>query len=105
MGQPRGGRATTLRVPVEWVFSRWGSAMGDEMYATDEERERAERYSRTREWLLLVGVVWEAVGNLLALTTGFSALLRGRMARVAPARVGSTLPFVALWLLRSFLTS
>src|SRR5947209_8864874 len=27
------------------------------------------------------------------------------MSRVAPARVGSTLPFVALWLLRSFLTS
>lgn len=79
--------------------------MSNEIYATDEERERAIRYSRTHEWLVLVGLIWDIAGNLLALATGFSALLRQRSARVAPGRLGPTMPFAAAWFLRSFLTS
>lgn len=79
--------------------------MSDEIYATDVERERAVRYSRTREWLVLVGVVWDIAGNVLALTTGLSAYLRTRVGGSVPSRVGPTLPFAAVWLLRAFLTS
>jgi STE24 endopeptidase len=79
--------------------------MSEDLYATQEERERAVRYSRTREWLVLVGLLWEMSLNLLALVMGFSSLLRSECEKRAPRRLGATPPFAAVWILLSFLLS
>jgi STE24 endopeptidase len=76
-----------------------------DVYGSDEERARAVRYSRTREWLVLVGVLWEMGVNLHALLSGTSGWLRQTVERVAPRRLGPALPFAGLWLVRSFVIS
>ncbi len=71
-----------------------GAAAGDDgLYPGVAERERALRYNRTREWLVLVGMAWSALLSLLALATGFSARLRDLAARVAPRRLGAPVPY------------
>jgi STE24 endopeptidase len=79
--------------------------MSENVYATEEERERAVRYSRTQEWLVLAGLAWGMAVNLQALVTGTSAFLRTQCEKLAPGRLGPTLPFAAIWILRSFLLS
>jgi STE24 endopeptidase len=78
--------------------------MSDGIYGTDEERARAVRYSRTREWLTLAGMVWDFGVNVHALSSGTSVWLRRRAERLAPARLGPAVPFAALWSIRSFIT-
>lgn len=73
------------------------------IFATDEERARAERYSRLREWLVLVGILWGILTSLLSLTTGLSAALRRQAERVAPRRLGSVMPYTAAALIISAL--
>lgn len=68
-------------------------ASGGALYADAGERERARRYNRTREWLVLIGMAWTALTSALALATGFSAWLRDRAARVAPGRLGPPMPY------------
>lgn len=88
---------------------RWrsgGGAGGDGVLYRDEaERERAVRYNRAREWLTLAGLAWGGATALLALTTGFSARLRDRAARVAPGRIGPPMPYTLAAALLSTLAS
>lgn len=70
------------------------SDVGD-IYEDDNERTRALRYSRTREWLVLVGMVWSGMISALALVTGLSSKLRDGSERLAPPRLGPTMPYVA----------
>ena len=48
------------------------------LYDDPAARERAIRYSRTKEWLVLVGTIWTTLVNLAALGSGASARLRDR---------------------------
>jgi STE24 endopeptidase len=76
-----------------------------DLYATNEERERAIRYSRIREWFTLVGLVWEMSINLLVLVSGASAAMRDAAERLTPRRLSRSVPFAAIWTLWTFLTS
>src|SRR5688500_17929961 len=78
---------------------------GAGIYADDAERERAVRYNRAREWLTLAGLAWGGATALLALTTGLSARLRDRAARVAPRRLGPPMPYALATALLSTLAS
>jgi STE24 endopeptidase len=76
--------------------------MGDRVYNSDQERERAISYSRLREWLTVVGIVWGFATGLLTLSSGVSARLRTTAERIAPRRVSPTLLFAALLTLVTF---
>jgi STE24 endopeptidase len=78
---------------------------GDGLYASEAERERALRYNRRREWLVLVGMGFTALINLVALVTGFSGWLRRRAERVAPPRLGPEVPYGLVAALLSSLVS
>jgi STE24 endopeptidase len=77
------------------------------MSKSDEklERERAIRYSRTKEWLVLVGMAWSGATSIAALTTGFSARLRDWARGVAPERLGPVMPYSLAAALLSFVVS
>lgn len=75
----------------------------DSVYRDDAERERAVRYSRVREWLVLIGWVYSSVISILTLTTGLSAALRETAARFSPRRFGPALLYSALVTALSFL--
>jgi STE24 endopeptidase len=64
------------------------------MYADEKERERAIRYSRTKEWLAVIDMLFGAAIMALALVTGLSARLRRVTELVAPPRFG-IMPFAA----------
>lgn len=82
-----------------------GDAGGDTLYASDQERERALRYNRLREWLVLAGMAWTTLINLVALVSGFSGWLRRRAERAAPRRLGPEIPYaLAASLLSSLVT-
>src|SRR5262245_29583757 len=68
-------------------------AGGDGLYADEREHERALRYNRLREVLVLVGMGWTTLINLVALLSGFSGWLRGRAERIAPRRLGPEVPY------------
>lgn len=70
-----------------------GGAGNGDLYPDAEARERAVRYSRLRRRLLLVDLLWMAFTSMLALTTGWSARLRDRATRAAPARLGAEMPY------------
>jgi STE24 endopeptidase len=76
-----------------------------DFYEDPETRARAVRYSRIREWLVLVGMVWSLVTNALALTTGSSARLRAWAKQVAPPRLGPVMPYAAVGTIVSALAS
>lgn len=78
---------------------------GGDLYADDEARQRAIRYNRQHEWLTVIGMLWGAASSLLALTTGLSAWLRRRADRVAPGRLGPTIPYALATSLLSSLAS
>src|SRR5689334_1862498 len=80
-------------------------AYGDSIYADDEQRERARRYSRARQWLTLAGALWSAVTSVVALATGLSAWLRERAERVAPRRAGPVMPYTLAAIVLSSLAS
>src|SRR2546421_111413 len=80
--------------PVEMMGDGGGSDGGGTLYPNEDERAKAARYNRTREWLTLVGTVWTGLLSLLALATGLSARLRDQSARVAPRRLGPTMPYM-----------
>ncbi|HEX6507386.1 MAG TPA: M48 family metallopeptidase [Chloroflexota bacterium] len=69
------------------------------------ERERAIRYSRTKEWLVLVGMIWSAAASVLALTTGLSSSVRDWASAVAPKRLGPVMPYVLITALASYVIS
>jgi STE24 endopeptidase len=75
------------------------------MYTDDAERRRALRYSRTKEWLAVLDLVFGALVMALALVTGVSAKLRTAVERAAPRRLGVLLPFAAAGMVLSFLIS
>lgn len=77
----------------------------DGPYADAAERERALRYNRTRERLVLAGIAWSAATCALALATGLSARLRDRAARIAPRRLGAPMPYALAATLLSTLAS
>lgn len=79
--------------------------MTEGVYPNDEERRRAERYSRIREWLALAGIAWSLTEMGLALATGLSGRLRSLAQRVAPPRLGPVLPYMVLSTLLSTLSS
>src|SRR5215210_6770942 len=87
--------AARRRPPNERPRLRGGGGAGGTgaLYRDETERERAVRYNRAREWLTLAGLAWGGATALLALTTGFSARLRDRAARVAPCRLGPPVPY------------
>lgn len=66
---------------------------GDRLYPTEAERARAARYNRTRQWLTLAGFAWSGVTAFAALASGLSARLRDGAERVAPRRLGPTMPY------------
>lgn len=84
---------------------RQQSDSGDGLYASEAEYKRAIRYSRTREWLVLVGGVWSALLNVVALTTGLSAWMRDRATGVAPRRLGPAIPYAVGSTILSFVVS
>src|SRR5205807_2378140 len=77
----------------------------DEVYTDPTERERALRYSRIHEWLVLIDLIFGSLVNVLALTTGLSARLRDQAERLAPRKLGPAMPFAAIGLMLSFLAS
>ncbi|MDQ2740918.1 MAG: M48 family metallopeptidase [Chloroflexota bacterium] len=79
--------------------------MNEEVYDDIEERERAIRYSRIREWLTLVDLLWGMLGSILILATGTSARLRDRAERLAPGRLGPALPYALGVIPLSYLSS
>src|SRR5579884_2347266 len=80
--------------------------MDEEKVHTDEEAAvRARRYSRIREWFVLVDLLWSGAVSVAALTTGLSAWLRDRARDVPPRRLGPVMPYVAGASLLSFLAS
>jgi STE24 endopeptidase len=70
-----------------------GDGGGDGLYADAQERERALRYNRRHELLVLAGIAWTTLINLVALVTGFSGWLRRRSERIAPRRLGPEVPY------------
>lgn len=68
-------------------------AGGGDIYADDAARQRAIRYNRQREWLTIFGTLYGALLSALALRTGLSAQLRDRAEKIAPARLGPTMPY------------
>ena len=105
-----------VSIGFAFLFTLWGqrgprrqaapeAGGGDELYADAAERERALRYNRQREWLVLGGMVWTALLNLVALLTGFSGWLRRRSERVAPRRLGPEMPYGLVSALLSGLAS
>ncbi len=89
-GRP-GRRCGVMRMGT--LAADGGGAGGDGLYADDAERQRALRYNRTREWLVLIGMAWTGLISALALVTGFSAWLRDRATRIAPRRLGPPVPY------------
>ena len=85
--------------------SSTGRQPEDGIYPSEGERERALRYSRTREWLVLAGMVWSALESGAVLTSGLSARLRRWATRAAPTRIGPVMPYVAAFSALSFLAS
>jgi len=77
----------------------------DGLYANEEDRNRAVRYNRKREQLILVGMAWTGLLSFLAIVTGFSARLRDRAEAVAPARLGPAIPYTLVTTLLSTLAS
>jgi STE24 endopeptidase len=77
----------------------------DTIYDDPTQRDRAIRYSRTKEWLVLVGAVWSALVNLAALMSGASARLRHQAERRAPGRLGPVMPYALVGTIASFLAS
>lgn len=71
----------------------------------DDDTQRAVRYSRTKEWLVLSGMVWSALISILALTSGASGRLRRWAERVAPARLGPVMPYTLVAAILGFVTS
>src|SRR5579859_8204620 len=82
-----------------------GSDSGDGIYHDPAERERAVRYSRTREWMVLAGMIWSVATSLFALVTGLSAALRARVSRLAPERLGPVAPYTAIAIVLSSVAS
>jgi STE24 endopeptidase len=76
-----------------------------DLYADPAARERAIRYSRTREWLVLVGMVWSGAASVLALVTGGSARLRDLARRLAPGKLGPVMPYTLASMILAFLSS
>lgn len=68
-------------------------------------RDKAQRYSRTKEWLVLVSMAWSLAANTLALVTGASASLRRWSRARAPQRLGPVAPYTTVGLLAAFLSS
>jgi STE24 endopeptidase len=71
----------------------------------DDDARRAVRYSRTKEWLVLIGMIWSALTSALALSTGFSGKLRRQAERIAPARLGPVMPYTFAASVLGFVTS
>jgi STE24 endopeptidase len=99
------GRLPQALLPVGKADAAEGGTDTRELYADAAERERALRYNRTREWLVLAGLAWNGVLSLLALATGFSAWLRDRATQVAPRRLGAAIPYTFAATLLSTLAS
>ena len=75
------------------------------MYSDETERQKALRYSRTKEWLAVADMIFGTAVMLLALTTGLSARLRSAAERIAPPRLGTVMPFAAAGMILSSLIS
>jgi STE24 endopeptidase len=71
----------------------------------DDGAQRAVRYSRTKEWLVLIGMIWSTLTSVLALATGSSGRLRRWAERVAPAGLGPVMPYTLVAGLLGFATS
>ena len=78
---------------------------GGDIYDDPAERERAIHYSRTHEWLVLVGALYGALLSLLALATGSSARVRRRAEHTAPDKLGPVMPYGVVAMLSSFVAS
>lgn len=76
-----------------------------DIYDDPAERKRAIRYSRTHEWLVLVGALYGALLSLLSLVTGASARVRQRAEHIVPDNVGPVMPYGVVAMLASFLAS
>ncbi len=84
---------TPRRAPKDGAGGGEKDGEGGELYADAASRERAVRYNRQREWLTLLGMVWGALSSGLLLASGLSAWLRRHATRLAPARLGPTIPY------------
>ncbi len=71
----------------------------------DDDVQRAMRYSRTKEWLVLIGMTWSALTSFVALTTGASGRLRRWAEHFAPARLGPVMPYTLVAGILGFVTS
>jgi STE24 endopeptidase len=71
----------------------------------DDDAQRAIRYSRTKEWLVLIGMIWSALTSILALTTGLSGELRRQSQRILPTRVGPVMPYTFAAAILGYLSS
>src|SRR5579875_1986493 len=73
------------------------------LYDDENERRKALAYTRWREWLTLVGMIWSLATSILALSTGFSARLRSAVPSIP--KLGPVIPYAAVMSLASFLAS
>lgn len=73
--------------------------------SNETDESRAQSYSRVTEWFVLIGWLWSFGMGLLALASGSSARLRGRVERMAPDRLGSAIPYAVVATIASFVTS
>src|SRR5258708_5254054 len=75
---------------------------GGDLYADEEARQRALRYSRTRQWLVLAGLLWSGLTSTAALATGLSAWLRDRAEQAKPRRWGPQMHYTVAASVLSF---
>lgn len=76
-----------------------------DIYADPASRKRAIEYSRIRQWLVLIGMLWSGMISLAALVTGLSARLRDQATRIAPRRLGPPMPYTLAASVLSFFVS
>ncbi|MGI8824224.1 MAG: M48 family metallopeptidase [Chloroflexota bacterium] len=78
---------------------------GGDVYPDEVSHERALRYSRIRQWLVLAGMIWSGAMSVVALVTGLSAGVRSQSRRLVPPTFGPTMPYTLVVSLLSFVAS
>jgi hypothetical protein len=95
------------RAPYRSYLAHAADDAGPSDFYSDDPaaRERAVKYSRIQHRLVMIGMIWSALLNVLALSTGASARLRTRSLSIAPNRVGAEVPYTLAAAIVSFVAS
>jgi len=95
------------RAPYRSYLAHAADDAGSSDFYSDDPaaRERAVKYSRIQHRLVVIGMIWSALINVFALSSGASARLRTRSLSIAPNRVGAEVPYTLAAAIVSFVAS